>query len=106
MIDDVVYKGRFIWNRQKNERNKKEHNISFEIGSGVFDKLFLVIEYDESNSADEDRYNATAYLDGFSYVTVTFTDRDGMKRIISVRKADSEEREAYNENLRSNIGIR
>jgi uncharacterized DUF497 family protein len=106
MIDDVVYNGQFIWNRQKNERNKKEHGISFETGVKIFDKPFLVIEYDEDNSVYEDRYNVTAYLDGFSYVTVTFTDRDDMKRIISARKADSEEIEAYYENLRAIIGNR
>jgi uncharacterized DUF497 family protein len=106
MIDDVVYNGRYIWNRQKNERNKNEHHISFETASQIFDKPFFIIEYDEKNSVDEDRYNGTAYLDGFSYVTVTFTDRNDMKRIISARRADSEEIEAYNENLRSIIGDR
>jgi uncharacterized DUF497 family protein len=106
MIDDIVYNGQFIWNRQKNERNKREHGISFEEAISVFNKLFLVIEYDEDNSIDEDRYNGTAYLDGFSYVTVTFTDRGDMKRIISARKADSGEIEAYNENLRAITGDR
>jgi uncharacterized DUF497 family protein len=106
MIDDIFYNGQYIWNQQKNERNKKVHGIPFETASQVFYKPFLIIEYDEENSTTEDRYNATAYLDGFSYVTVTFTDRNDMKRIISARKADSEEIEAYHENLRSIIGDR
>jgi uncharacterized DUF497 family protein len=106
MIDDVVFKGKFIWNRKKNERNKKEHGVSFETGSEVFENLFLVIEYDEEHSIDEDRYNATAYLEGFSYVTVTFTERGSMKRIISARSAEKEEREAFNENIKTIIGAR
>ena len=30
MYDDVVYKDKFIWNRSKNELNKKRHKINFE----------------------------------------------------------------------------
>jgi uncharacterized DUF497 family protein len=109
MIDDVIYKGRYIWNRKKNELTKKQHEgLSFETAVIIFDTPFIVIEYDEKNSGDEDRYKVRGYLgaSGFSYITVTFTNRGDMKRIISARKADSEEQEVYNENVRWNFGIR
>jgi uncharacterized DUF497 family protein len=105
-MDDVFYSGQFVWNRRKNELNKQRHGISFETGSEVFFKPFVIIEYDEMNSINEDRYNATAYIDGYSCVTVTFTERNGLIRIISARKADSEERGAYYDKLREAIGTR
>jgi hypothetical protein len=30
MDDDVYYNDKFVWSRQKNARNKRKHNISFE----------------------------------------------------------------------------
>jgi len=40
------------------------------------------------------------------YMTVSFTLRDNFTRIFSARKADSDEEEAYNENIRRYIGER
>ncbi|MDR1655925.1 MAG: BrnT family toxin [Treponema sp.] len=104
MYDDVIYKGRYIWNRLKNEKNKKEHGISFEDASDIFDDLFAVEEYDADNSEYEERYNITGYLEGLSYVTVAFTLRDNLTRIFSSRESDPEERGAYNENVKRHIG--
>jgi uncharacterized DUF497 family protein len=106
MYDDIIYKGKYIWNRLKNERNKRDHHISFEEAVDVFDDLFAVEEYDTDNSMYEDRYNITGFLSGLSYVTVAFLIRDNLARIFSARNADSEEREAYNENVRRHIGNR
>jgi uncharacterized DUF497 family protein len=52
--DDVIYRGKYIWHRLKNERNKQEHGISFEEAVGVFDDPFSVEEYDIENSTAED----------------------------------------------------
>jgi uncharacterized DUF497 family protein len=104
--DDVIYKGRFIWHRQKNETNRQKHTISFERASEVFDKPFAVEEYDSDNSEYEDRYNVTGYIDGLSYITVAFTLRNNLIRIFSARGADPEEEEAYHENVRRHIGTR
>jgi uncharacterized DUF497 family protein len=35
--DGVIYRGKYIWHRLKNERNKQRHGISFEEAVGVFD---------------------------------------------------------------------
>ena len=40
------------------------------------------------------------------YITVSFTLRDNLTRIFSARKADIEEEEAYDENIRRYIGER
>ncbi|GHV93598.1 hypothetical protein AGMMS50268_41010 [Spirochaetia bacterium] len=41
----IIYNGKYIWHRQKNERNIPEHGISFEAAVDVFDDPFSVEEY-------------------------------------------------------------
>jgi len=105
MYDDVIYKGRFIWNKLKAEINRREHRITFEKATEAFDDPFFVEEYDEANSVNEDRYNITGFVKGM-YTTVSFTLRDNLTRVFSAREADSDEEEAYNENIRRYIGER
>jgi uncharacterized DUF497 family protein len=105
MYDDVIYKGRFIWNRHKAEINRRDHRLAFEKATEAFDDPFFVEEYDEVNSVNEDRYNITGFVNGM-YTTVSFTLRDNLTRIFSAREADSDEEEAYNENIRRYIGER
>jgi uncharacterized DUF497 family protein len=89
----------------KNEKNKQEHGISFEEAVGVFDDPFSVEEYDIENSSGEDRYNITGNISGkWIVVTVTLSPRGELMRIISARRADSVETEAYYENIRANLG--
>jgi uncharacterized DUF497 family protein len=74
--DDVIYRGKYIWRRLKNERNKQEHGISFEEAVSVFDDLFSVEEYDIENSIAEDRYNITGNINGkWIVVPVTMSPR-------------------------------
>ena len=106
MYDDVMYKGRFVWNRLKNVLNQKNHHISFENAAAVFEDPFYVEEYDEANSDHEDRYNLTGFLKDWHYITVSFTMRDNLIRIFSARKADGEEEGAYDDNVRTYFGKR
>jgi len=105
MYDDVIFKGRFIWNKLKAESNQRKHGISFEKATEVFDDPFFIEEYDEDNSEKEDRYNIVGFMKGI-YMTVSFTLRNDLIRIFSARKADNEEEEAYDENIRRYIGER
>jgi uncharacterized DUF497 family protein len=106
MSDDIIYKGRFIWNRNKAETNRKKHpGMTFEKGSEAYDDLLAVEEYDEENSVYEDRYNRTGIV-GDAYITVSFTLRNNLARIFSVREADEEEGRAYDEHVRRYIGER
>ncbi|MCL2410797.1 MAG: BrnT family toxin [Treponema sp.] len=104
--DEVIYRGKYVWHRLKNEKNKKEHEgLSFEEAIGVFDDPFSVEEYDIDNSITEDRYNLTGNIGGkWIVVTVTSTPRGELIRIISARKADSFEKEAYYDNIRKTVG--
>jgi uncharacterized DUF497 family protein len=105
MYDDVIYSGRFIWNRLKAESNHRKHGITFEKATEVFNDPFFIEEYDEENSENEDRYNIIGFVKDI-YITVSFTLRDNLTRIFSARKADIEEEEAYDENIRRYIGER
>jgi len=106
MFDDVVYKDKFIWQRSKNEINKKEHKISFETASLVFDDPLAVVVYDLAHSRyDEDRYRLTGFLMSRpSLVTVCFTIRAELTRIFSARKADEKEVYEYRKNARQYCG--
>jgi len=100
MFDDVVYKDKFIWQRSKNEINKREHKISFETASLAFDDPLAVVVYDFDHSCyDEDRYKLTGFLTSRpSLVTICFTIRAELTRIFSARKADEKETYEYNGN--------
>ncbi|MDR1785114.1 MAG: BrnT family toxin [Spirochaetaceae bacterium] len=104
--DDVIYRGKYIWHRPKNEKNKRDHDgLSFEEGIEAFDDPFAVEEYDTDNSVTEDRYNITGKVDSrWLVVTVTWSPRGELIRVISAREADPIEKEAYNENVRNSIG--
>ena len=70
MFDDVVYEDKFIWNRSKNELNKRRHKISFETASLVFNDPLAMVVYDFANSTNEDRYRLTGFFGvpfGFCY---------------------------------------
>jgi uncharacterized DUF497 family protein len=104
-IYDVIYNGRFIWNRLKAENNHRKHGITFEKATEIFNDPFFIEEYDEESSVNEDRYNITGFFN-VRYITVSFALRDNLTRIFSARKADIEEEEAYNENISRYIGER
>ena len=106
MYDDVLYKGRFVWNRLKSVLNQNNHHISFESAAAVFEDPFYIEEYDEANSDYEDRYNLTGFLKDWHYITVSFTMRDNLIRIFSAREADREEEGAYDDNVKTYFGKR
>jgi uncharacterized DUF497 family protein len=103
--DDVVF-GNFLWNNQKNEENKRKHKIAFEEAVGIFNDPFLYEIYDEVNSklTGEDRYNVIGRLRGIALLFVSTTDREMKTRIISARRAESREEEAYDENIKKIFG--
>ncbi|GHT57614.1 hypothetical protein FACS1894109_10170 [Spirochaetia bacterium] len=103
---DVLYKGRYVWDRRKNEVNKKKHRISFEIAVDVFDDPFYYEVYDKRNSVNEDRYNVTGEVTGLvngKFITVSVTYRNGLIRIFSARKADAMMVRSYYEVVESNF---
>jgi uncharacterized protein len=84
----------FEWDDAKAEANLRKHKISFRAASRVFDDALVLIERDLTEDYDEDRFVATGLVEAL-LVTVAYTNRGDRIRIISARKAGSNEQRAY-----------
>ena len=71
----------YEWDEQKSEENWRKHGLSFE---------------DTRFDYGEERYLTFGFLDG-RLVVIAHTPRSGNTRIISMRKANSREQQAYEE---------
>lgn len=87
-----------IWDPTKNEKNKSEHHISFEVAKYVFADPNRLERYDMSdeNNSEEDRYQTLGLVGNVLFVV--YTERQDCYRIISARLANKEERRIYNAN--------
>ncbi len=90
----------FEWDEYKDLINIKNHEgISFEDATKVFDDDWSIEDYDESHSADEQRFFVIGLAD-FTLLRVVFTYREvesgnQIIRIISAWKATSKDKETY-----------
>ena len=85
---------RFEWDEKKEELNIKKHGINFEVASHVFLDPERIEYYDAAHSnAEEDRFITIGYVG--EVLTVVYTERTEILRIISARMATKKEREAY-----------
>ena len=88
----------FEWNEKKNSENLKKHGIDFFTAVKVFDDKNYVELFDETHSADEDRYVILGVADDVTVVLqVVYTPRKNGKiiPIISARTATNGERRLY-----------
>lgn len=98
---DFVYLDTFVWDTAKNEYNKAIHKgLSFELASRVFNDPLLYQDYDYFHSTDECREKYIGKIEGRYIVTVIATDREGLIRLISARKAEKTEVRLYEENAK------
>jgi len=81
----------FEWDEQKRSATLKKHGIDFVDAAQIFATDYMCLS---GRSAIETREIAVGYL-GVSCIAVVFTVRDEAVRIITVRKARRDEREAY-----------
>lgn len=86
---------RFEWDEEKNISNIQKHGIAFEEILEVFDDPAFLTGFYFEHSAIEDRYYGIGNLNGVLIVLVFFTEREQRIRLISVRQADHDLREAY-----------
>ena len=86
----------FEWDPAKNEINERKHGISFLDALDVFDDPHHFIENVTRLEHGEFRFKAIGKL-GDRYFTVIFTDRSGIRRIISVRRSRTNERRKYDQ---------
>ena len=83
------------WDDNKAEINRKKHNVTFEMAAQVFLDEFLIDDYDEDHSDDEDRIKVIGMVD--KVLVVIYTERGENYRLISARNADKRERRKYYE---------
>lgn len=96
---------KFTWDDPKNEKNIRKHSLELKAGISVFEDKWRVEIFDEENSTKyEDRYITIGKDDRTNVLFVCYTTQDKKKdntiHLISVRKAESPERQVYIQNLR------
>ena len=86
---------KFVWDSDKAEINFKKHKVKFEDAVRVFLDEFSIDDFDEIHSDFEDRIRIIGKVKGI--LTVIYTERGNMNRIISARRATKIEEELYYE---------
>ena len=81
------------WDDNKAEINRKKHGVSFEKAAEIFLDEFLIDDYDEEHSDDEDRIKVIGMVD--KVLVVIYTERGENYRIISARLANKREVQKY-----------
>ncbi|MDE3015551.1 MAG: BrnT family toxin [Pseudomonadota bacterium] len=87
----------FEWDEAKRRRNLAKHGVDFET-VWELDWGKAVQRTDARRNYGEVRYVALVYIGGQLY-SCAYTERDGARRIISLRKASRKERGYYEEEI-------
>lgn len=83
----------FEWDEAKSERTRRERGLSFRLAVRIF-RGRTVEWQDQRHDWGEERMVAVAKIDEM-FVTVIYTDRGDVRRIISARPARKKERERW-----------
>jgi uncharacterized DUF497 family protein len=83
----------FEWDDRKSARNALERGLPFEVAMAMFDGPTLELE-DDRQDYGERRVIAFGAVGG-RVLACVYTDRDGARRIISLRAAKRSERDEY-----------
>ena len=83
----------FEWDDEKYQLNVKKHDVTFEMAARIFFDDNAIYYYDELHSDDEDRIKVIGMVENI--LTVIYTERGEVTRIISARHATKNEKEDY-----------
>ncbi len=90
---------KFEWNEEKNQLNKDKHGVSFEEAKEVFDDPLQLSKLDQRFNYFEERWRTIGSTKKYQILVVAnmfFTDEgEELIRIISARKANTNERNSY-----------
>lgn len=93
---------KFEWDETKNRINIRKHGFDFADAEEIF-RGVLVIRPDLDESHGEERWIGVGMIQG-RIAFVAFTERpEDTIRIISLRKADHEERKQYEEAIQNGL---
>lgn len=91
----------FEWSATKAANNLRRHGVSFEEAASAFDDESALIVPDEWHDDNEPREILIGYSENNRLLFISFVRRaDDLIRIISARRANPEERQAYEEEAR------
>ena len=79
----------------KAARNLREHGVSFELATTVFNDPFAVERIDDREDYGEERFVLIGMAEGNLVLLVVYTERQGRIRIISARRATKREQDDY-----------
>ena len=82
----------FEWDPRKRQSNLAKHGLDFADAPRIFTRQPAIVAARQVGS--EDRYIAVGLLEGL-YVAIIYTERDGLIRVISMRRARRDEQRAY-----------
>jgi len=87
----------FEWDKKKDNINAKKHGVSFDEARTVFFDEQAIQFYDPEHSDEEDRFIllGTSFKLKTLVVCHCFREDETKIRIISARKADTEEEQVY-----------
>ena len=94
-LEDMKMALQFEWDSNKARSNKRKHGVSFEEASTVFGDPLSVTIADPAHSRGEDRFVTIGTSLNNKLIVVVHTDRDGIIRIISARRATRNEKQQY-----------
>lgn len=83
----------FEWDEAKSERNRIERGLPFRVAAELFDGPVLDGKDDRFDYGE--RRSVAIGRVGDLIVVCIYTDRDGIRRIISIRRANRKERDGY-----------
>lgn len=86
---------RFAWDEGKSDANLHDRGFDFAFASLIFEGITLEVE-DRRRDYRENRMVAIGQADGI-HLTVVYTDRSLVRRIISARRSNRRERQIYDE---------
>jgi uncharacterized DUF497 family protein len=90
---------KFVWNPDKAASNLRDHGVTFEEATRVFDDPLALDDIDDREDYGEERSNIIGMV-GARLLVVTYTLRRGETRIISARPAEPVERRRYHDEER------
>jgi len=88
---------KFEWDTKKDKSNSKKHGVTFEEAKTVFYDEYAIQFFDPDHSESEDRFIllGTSFKSKTIVVCHCFREEETLVRIISARKADKDEEQAY-----------
>ena len=86
---------RVEWRREKAVANEKKHGVSFEEAATVFYDPLAATFDDPDHSRGEQRFITIGYSSGGRLLAACHTERRGVIRLITARKATALERKRH-----------